>query len=81
MKPLISPTQKAIIGTYETVPGTALATVTLDEHGVIHVAHEGETKIHWDAQEPEQALGQRVLVDEDGELWLEGECQRATQAS
>lgn len=68
----VAPNGKAIVGTYERVPGTALAvTVTIATSGGIEPEYEGTTEMDWDAQTTVRRSGRRLWVDEDGHLWSE----------
>lgn len=76
----LAPNGKAIVGTYERVPGTALAgTVTVADNGAIEPDYDGTTEMDWDAQTTVRKGGRRLWVDEDGHLWSEAKlCFRAT---
>ena len=51
MKQLYTPTDKRIIGTYEVVPGCALASsFELLDDGKLDPVYAGETKLWWDEQ-------------------------------
>ena len=68
----IAPNGKSMVGTYERVPGTALAgTVTIAGNSAIEPDYEGTTEMDWDGQSALRKNGQRLWVDEDGRLWRE----------
>ncbi len=75
----ISPNGYDIIGTDELVPGTALivdGTYERGKDGILDFEWDGETKMFWDGQRTvEDANGERLFVDTEGELWPESKVQ------
>jgi len=63
---LYTPSGKQIIGTKETVPGTALTQEYKTDGEPIY---DGETKVWWDDQKTVWSRGSRVYICEDGEEW------------
>lgn len=63
---LYTPSLTRIIGTKETVPGTALAQEYKPDGEPIY---DGETKIWWDDQKTVWSRGSRVYICEDDEEW------------
>lgn len=61
---LVTANDTLIIGTKETVPGTALASEFEADGTPIY---DGETKIWWDDQKTVWSQGSRVYIDEAGE--------------
>jgi hypothetical protein len=71
---LVAPNGERIIGTFEQVPGAALATTfELDSEGKIRPEYEGTTELYWDEQESKMLYGQVQYVGEDGMIWLENQ--------
>lgn len=80
-----SPSGELIIGTAETIPGTALIThwTWNPESEQYEAAYTGETVPHWDGQETRTAPdGSPVVCDERGGCWPLSACRvtRATRA-
>jgi hypothetical protein len=70
----ISPTGTTIVGTVETIPGTANIEETsflLDINGVLCFEYSGGTDVDWDEQETVTVNGKRQFVDEGGDVWGE----------
>jgi hypothetical protein len=73
----MSDTKFSIKGTLETVPGCALASVSIDEGGEIQVDYLGETDVWWDDQKGMLTEeGQRIFVGEDGLHYSENELRK-----
>lgn len=75
---LTAPTGARILGTAEIVPGFAkiLNPQPINikgDTGSFTFEHEGETVLHWNGQETRTLEGQRLWLDDTGELWLERE--------
>ena len=73
----IAPNGKAIIGTAELTPGTALISEgswVLNKDGVLEFEFLGETEMDWDGQyTKETPQGRMLFVDEDGNEWPDDE--------
>ena len=61
-----TPNGDAIIGTKETVPGTALAQ-EYEPNG--EPIYDGQTDMWWDDQKTVWSQGSRVYIDEGGDEW------------
>lgn len=73
-----APSGKKIVGTYDKVPGVALAYTYYRDpvDGHVEAEYEGETKLRWNDCEAQYATnGQRLYVDEDDGLWAENEIE------
>jgi hypothetical protein len=75
---LVAPNGKTIVGTLETMEGCAKLDPTKVKVGIgqgeiFDFEHEGDTVVWWDTQKTSVVCGNRVFVDEDGNLWLERE--------
>jgi hypothetical protein len=68
----LSPHGYAIIGTYELVPGTALATVTRETES-LSFEYEGTTTLDWNDQKSQVSRGGVLYVDEGSNIWSEEE--------
>lgn len=69
-----SPRGARIIGTNDTVPGTAHAReYYIGTDSALIPEYEGWTDVCWDAQEVVTVDGERTYVCEDGETWKESE--------
>jgi len=79
MSDLKAPNGKLIIGTLETVPGTALIQNAKVKCGKVEFEYEGETKIDWDSQKSVLEGGQRVFVDEEWNTWTENKIVAANK--
>lgn len=67
-----SPTGKAIIGTYEMIPGVALVReFRVHPDGTVEYEYEGETDVLWDGQYTSMVNGIPCYVDEDMDVWPE----------
>lgn len=67
-----SPTGKAIIGTYEVIPGVALVReFRVHPDGTVEYEYAGETDVLFDDQYTSKVNGDPCYVDEDGHIWPE----------
>lgn len=67
------------IGVHETVPVTALASVfTENGEGGLLPEYEGESKVHWDGQSPEEdpMTGELFLITESADVCEQSEFER-----
>jgi hypothetical protein len=74
MPDLESPKGVRIIGTLDLVPGCALiqeGTAQNTGKGRFDFEYEGETKVYWDDQKTQRRRGERLFVDENGDVWRE----------
>lgn len=62
----LSPHNAPIIGTYDTVPGTALINDISDDG---EPEYAGETEMIWDDQTPQLRDGRIIFVDEGDGQW------------
>jgi len=74
----VSPAGSRIIGTIETIAGTALADVTLTPKGELDVEYSGQTKLDWDSQKTQVSGNERLFVSSDHLVWCESEVRLAT---
>jgi hypothetical protein len=79
---LYSPAGTEIIGTLESIPGTALLSeVTRSPDGSLELTYGGGTNVDWDNQQtvrrfnPPTKAHERVFVCEDGDEWLESQVE------
>lgn len=65
-----SPTGSLIVGTLETIQGSAQITEITEAGDPVYA---GDTEVFWDSQETVERDGQTVFLDEDGEEWVFGD--------
>jgi hypothetical protein len=68
-----SPTGKEIVATAELVHGTC--GITINDDGTFDYDGTG-TDVDWDSQVQRQLDGQRLFVDEDGDIWRENQIDK-----
>lgn len=75
---LVAPNGSPIIGTADTIPGTALAdTYDVEPDGSLTPNYVGETDVYWDGQTTNtDANGETLYVAEDGNEWPESQLRR-----
>jgi hypothetical protein len=77
-----SPNGSPIVGTLETIPGTAQiqhGSFQRDKDGSLDFGWCGETDVFWDGQETVERDGKRVFVDKDGHEWTENQLKLRTR--
>lgn len=78
---LFAPDGARIIGTLDSIEGRAtVAGWTLGPDGPEPV-YTGSTTVIWDAQRTQEALGEPVVLDENGGAWLLRECRTGAPRS
>lgn len=76
MAKLFAPNGAEIIGTSETISGTARfinSNITQNADGTYEFEWSGGTDIDWDSQTTDEDRGERLFVDDSGETWRESE--------
>lgn len=68
-----SPEGKRIVGTYDRIPGTALADTFYVEGGKVIPEYKGETDVWWDGQEVVEDDGEALYICENYETWGESQ--------
>lgn len=78
---LKSPTGQLVIGTLESLTGTAMVDGWTIEDGKLVPEYEGTTEIEWDNQHTklDERTGAMLVVDEAGEIWSVTECEQVSE--
>ena len=77
----LSPEGNEIIGTLESVQGTARAAVEFTSDGKLAVEYSGETEMDWDSQRAKTEDGERLFVCSQRKLWRESQLVRPARES
>ncbi len=77
----LSPEGNEIIGTLESVQGTARAAVEFTSDGKLAVEYSGETEMDWDSQQAKTEDGERLFVCSQRKLWRESLLRAARESN